>query len=102
VIKCLNGHENADGQRFCGQCGDSLVTARRVDSLSDGIVLLLTLLGAAFAVVFILAMVGAGEANRQHVPATQFLFLSGVGAGPWAIAAIVAWAGAAIRATLLD
>lgn len=68
---------------------------------SDPATVILILLGIAFAVMFILAMVGAGDANSTS-KLSDYAYLSGIGAVPWAVLALIAWGLAGFRARSLS
>jgi len=106
VATCLSGHENPEGQRFCGQCGAPLAPGERapgssiplnenvVSSLTIG-VSVLALFGVAAFVFFILAMVGAGDVNSRGTVSSYFLF-AGWGAVPWLAASAAFLIGAGL------
>ena len=94
MATCLSGHENPEGQRFCGQCGASLAPGEQapggsvppnenvVSSLTIG-VSVLALFGVAAFVFFILAMVGAGDVNSRGRTLNSYFLFAGWGAVPW-------------------
>ncbi|HXY92093.1 MAG TPA: zinc ribbon domain-containing protein, partial [Acidimicrobiia bacterium] len=88
---CPNGHENPDGHRFCNECGaqiggpaPTLATGPSGSIANDGFFWGLALVGLAALVMFIVAMVSAGNINTRDQFDT-YSYLAGLGAAPWAV-----------------
>src|SRR5262249_41173024 len=102
---CPSGHVNADGARYCSECGAAMsgtspesaprpAQASTVDRIerpprtatpgSDLGIVLAVALGLAFVALFVAGLVGTGEANSRGQFDT-FAYLAGLGAAPWAI-----------------
>ena len=110
MATCVNGHENPDGQVFCGQCGIPLGVrdpsigaqpARRQESSPAAryfLIVLLILLGVGAGVMFVAALVGADDANTRGGFA-NYAAVSGFSAAPWGIGFVLSWFGAAVLYT---
>jgi hypothetical protein len=70
-------------------------------SQTDPLIGVLILLGVGFGVLFVAALIGAGDANSQD-KFQNFAYLSGLGAAPWGLLCIVTWAVAAARVRTMD
>ena len=103
---------NREDQLYCGECGALIGSEPSFDRQRDGsvasdlgsdaAVFFSVLAGVAFAAPFVAALWGAGTANSRDQFDT-YAYLGGLGAAPWAIAALVAFGLAGARAkTLLE
>ena len=105
---CSAGHEVEEHARFCPECGDPLDPVAddypRPVSVStlfaDAPFFFLGVVAVACVVMFVWALVGAGTANSQDKLKT-YAYLSGLGATPWLLAALVAVGLASWRASKL-
>ena len=110
-MQCSQGHDNTEGQAFCGTCGEPLGDAASgysvtdddlsvSDLTSDGFFMAMSVISLGCVVMFIAALAGAGQTNTPDRLDT-FAYLSAVGAATWLIAALVAWGLAAWRVNIL-
>jgi hypothetical protein len=108
-VECAEGHKNAEGQTFCGTCGRRLGATydketgddlRVGDLTSDGFFVAMSAIGLACVVMFVAALVGAGQANTLNRFDT-YAYLSSVGSATWLIAALIAWGLAAWRVNIM-
>ena len=65
--------------------------------LTDGLFALLVIIGLLFVAAFIFSLIAAGDANAQDKTDT-FVYIAGVGAAPWVIAALISFGLAGLRA----
>jgi hypothetical protein len=59
--------------------------------------MVMNVLGLIFAAMFVVALIATGDLNAADNVKT-YVYLSGVGAAPWAIAAVVCWGAAGVLA----
>ena len=108
--QCSEGHDNAEGQAYCGTCGESLDGPEIVfvgdgelslsDLTSDGFFVAMALISLACIVMLVAALLGAGRANLTDRFDT-YAYISGLGAGTWLVGALIAWGLAAWRVNVL-
>jgi hypothetical protein len=107
---CSQGHDVAEGQNFCPECGEAVgdATSINVETQSsnygalfaDALFFFLAFVVVACLVMFVAALIGAGKANAQDKLDT-YAYISGFGAVPWLIAAVASIGVASWRASQL-
>jgi hypothetical protein len=108
MTQCEEGHENPDGQAFCGTCGEPLdgegTELRTFSSAStlaaDAIFVFASVIAVGCLVMFIASLFAAGDVNSRD-KFTTYAFIAGAGGAMWLVAAIAAWGLAAWRATVI-
>jgi hypothetical protein len=66
----------------------------------DALFVILMLVGVVCVIGLIMAMFGAGEANVRD-SGTTYMYIAGLGALPWGIAALISFTVASMRARTL-
>jgi len=110
--RCIEGHENAEGQSFCGTCGEPLNTPSTTDEgdrrgvtigdlSADGFFVAMSLIAVGCLVMFVAALLGAGDANGSQDKFDTYAYLAGLGGGTWLLGTLVAWGLAAWRLRVL-
>ena len=112
MATCPNGHELAEGSQFCSECGapvagrQEVVYVRAKSSSartlsSDAVWCFSVFAGLGALVMFVLALIGAGDANNGG-EVTHYALTSGLGAASWLIASLAGFGFAAWRSTVLN